>query len=82
MMAKTRLPSLVITILLMLDTAALTRALPNNAFSRFQLNSRRHPMAMELRVGAMNLDGLISRDSTCCPGMLQNCGYILLHIIY
>jgi hypothetical protein len=80
-MAKTRLSSLVINILLILDNAALTRALPNHAVNRLQLNSRRHPMAMELRVGAMNLDSLISRDSTCCPGMLQTCNYVLLHII-
>lgn len=70
-MARMRSPSLVITILLILGTAVLTRASPHHEFSRLRSNSRRHLLAREFRVGAIHFDRLTKRDETCCPGMFQ-----------
>jgi hypothetical protein len=70
-MARIRLPSLVITILLILGTAVLTRASPHHDFSRLRSNSRRHLLVREFRVGAIHCDTLTKRDETCCPGMFQ-----------
>jgi len=61
----------VITMLLILGTTILTTASPHHKLNRLRLNSRRHFLARELRVGAIHFDDLAKRDETCCPGMFQ-----------
>jgi hypothetical protein len=66
-----RSPSLVVTILLILGIAVLTRASPRHEFSRLRSSSRRHLLVREFLVGAIHFDNLTKRDETCCPGKFQ-----------